>query len=843
MEVGAQAQQKLKIEVVNQPLNVFLLDLRENYGFQLVYDEDLVSKFTISISEELGSKEKFIAKALKGLDLTYKKSGDVIMVLPKRRLKAKEVSIPQTKIQGQVLEASTYEPLPFSNILVNNQAVESDLKGYFSFIASNDTAFSVQISHLGYYIYDTVFTSGLNQKFYLNPSFKELGEVVVKNKLIEKSTHIGDKPGNITMNHNIAPYLPGYGDNSVFNLVRLMPGVMASGEQSADLIIWGSYEGQSKTSFDQFTVFGLKNYNDNIGVVNPLIIKNIEVYKGGYGATFGDRVGGIVNISGKDGNRQKPGLTLAINNSTINSLLEVPIKKKSTLQAAFRKTYYELYDPARIDFLGKRNNQPGQQQNAGNGNGANPNREKPSYAVDFNAVPDYNFADANVKYSLSGDNGDLFYISLYGGGDDFAYDLLGELTNFNILRQQTEKNRQKGASAFYGKTWGNGNSGSLTLAYSSLENNSTEENSTETIKTGNKRVQKSTQAKNNISEAYLETKNKLVFPNGNSLQFGLGFIENKSTILSQSFGKTILDKNPSSQRVYTFLQNKLPLGKNALLKVGARASYSVGLDKLFMEPKLSFSAKIEEKWKFNAAWGMYNQYISQISQVDSVANYSYLWTVNNEKEVPVLKGEHLVGSLKFFENDFTVCLEGFYKKTNGVSRFHKGNLAVKRGFYSGNAKSYGLDIFIKKEFKGNMFWASYTLSKAEEKFSFYRRDIYRPALHDQRHELKIAGIVQVNSFYFSANYVFGSGFEKMKEILDDGEKEIPTYNRLDASVTYKFKPKKFKMEAGLSILNVLNHENLKFSNLSRVSTGSLSSVNVYTEAVPFSPSLFLKLMF
>ena len=61
-----------------------------------------------------------------------------------------------------------------------------------------------------------------------------------------------------------------------------MPGILASGESTNDLVIWGSYAGHSQVLFDGFTIFGLKNFNDNISSFNPLMAKDIEVMKGGF---------------------------------------------------------------------------------------------------------------------------------------------------------------------------------------------------------------------------------------------------------------------------------------------------------------------------------------------------------------------------------------------------------------------------------------------------------------------------------------------------------------------------------------------------------------------------------
>ena len=76
----------------------------------------------------------------------------------------------------------------------------------------------------------------------------------------------------------------------MFNLLRLQPGILAAGEQSNDLIIRGSYEGQSQVLFDGFTLFGMKNFNDNISAVNPFMAKDIRLMKGGFPAELGGRV-------------------------------------------------------------------------------------------------------------------------------------------------------------------------------------------------------------------------------------------------------------------------------------------------------------------------------------------------------------------------------------------------------------------------------------------------------------------------------------------------------------------------------------------------------------------------
>ncbi|HRX11995.1 MAG TPA: carboxypeptidase-like regulatory domain-containing protein, partial [Draconibacterium sp.] len=261
-QVTAQTAKKIIVNVQKTSLSKVLLDLKENYGIQFAFDNDILSKYMISVNRTFQSEEEALSYLLKNLPLEMEKSGEVFIIIPVSENTVAVQPVATTQIAGQVLESQTFEPLPYSYIHINNKYIQTDQQGNFNFTASAGTTFDLQISHLGYYIYDTVITESVNNKFLLNPQIEKIAQVDVLGNLVEQSTLIGDKAGRMKVNHRIAPVLPGHGDNSVFNLLRLMPGILAAGEQSTDMLIWGSYESQSKIQFDGYTVFGLKNFND-----------------------------------------------------------------------------------------------------------------------------------------------------------------------------------------------------------------------------------------------------------------------------------------------------------------------------------------------------------------------------------------------------------------------------------------------------------------------------------------------------------------------------------------------------------------------------------------------------
>jgi hypothetical protein len=858
---GFAQTRNINIAVSNQPIVNVLLQLREQYDFQLSYSDNQLSQYKVTVLKTFSSKEEALRFLLNGLPFQLKKTGEVFVIIPDKKKLKEEQKKDQIQITGQIVEAGSFEPLPFSQILINNHPMITDVTGNFNYTASSDSFFRVRISHLGYYIYDTLLYASINQRFKLIPSTQALPEVIVLNNRIEKATMVGEKAGKITINHNIARFLPGQGDNSVFNLIRLMPGIQASGEQSGDLLIWGSYEGHSLFTFDEFTLFGLKNYNDNISVVNPFLVKNIEILKGGFEAKYGNRVGGIVNITAKNGNMQKPVFSLNINPTTLNSMVEIPLFKKSSLLFAYRQTYYNLYKSSDFNIFSPI--RPG----INNHSASTQHRD-----INFNmdVYPnDYQFRDMNLKYSYNFDNGDQFYVSLYGGGDYFSLaadantsykmnmnmNMGGSNTtpvSINLL--DTEKNRQLGMSAFYHKKWSANLTSKFIISHSNFSKSKSDyinSKNTSTQKIYNKDLENTN---NSALENSYRVENLLTLLNGHQLEFGGGFYNNEAQIdLKSNLTDSLSIENLnwySNNRIFAYIHDNLPIGNRLILKTGVRINKPLNRNKVLIEPRISVSYKLTEQLKFNASWGLYNQFIYKVANVDRNKSYTYLWVTGNEN-IPTLNATHWVTELNYFKNDLTLNLQAYYKPTRNLTeRVFEHRVINGKGVdgyfpYFGDAKTFGFDFYAKKDFGKHSVWASYTLSKALERFAPANEALpaYSLAPQYQLHEFKAAALFNIKHFYLSADYVYGSGLQILREVFK-AETSNVSYSRVDAAVTYKFTPRRFSGEFGLSVLNVLDTQNLLYANLKNFQLAKeLGNFRVYSSSVPFTPVLFLKVVF
>ncbi len=819
LSASSLSAQKIGIYANNDPLNKILLELRDQYHLEFSFNDQLLSQFKLTVNRMFDSPEDAILSLIKGLPLTLAKRREVFMILPEK----KEIQTKNYLLSGTISEARTDEPLSFSQLVIDDRVLMSDIKGSFSYVAKKDSSFRVKVVHLGYYILDTVLVAGINHHLKLLPSIIGLREIVIWEKSPDRTTQVGNAAGSIRLNHQISRYLPGNNDNSIFTLLRLMPGILASSEQSNGLIIWGSYEGQSQIMLDGFNIWGLKSFNDDIDAVNPLIAKDVEVFKGGFDAALGDRVGGIVRINGKTANMKKPSINLNINNVTANGMVELPLWKNSSLLLSFRQTYYNLYNNKKVI--------PHNVQNY--------LASKPS--IDYTVFPDYNYRDANMKFTTTNDKGDLFYISSMAGDDRFKY-TIDQRSGVNALfKTSAEKNDQYGLSSFYGHRWKNGNTTNLTTTYSSL--NTEIGDVLELEKPDGSSVPKHDYStRNKISEINGRIDNNIKLSQSHILESGLGFAVNDVSLTADSSGFRQTNIQIKTARINGYAQDHLTLSGQIDLKLGLRADLPFNLVKLYVQPRISASFKLSDNVKLNADWGIYNQFISKSSVLDETGNYKYIWTACDNENVPVLKSIHWILGSTYNKNDLTFSIEAYYKQTDGLTRFIKKSQKYKNLIYKGDGRDYGMDFFLRKDYRGHSAWISYTLSKSEERFPYFPMGAYRPSPMDQRHEVKTAVIVNLRPVFLSANYVFGSGF-----LFNNGTyaKPIyisPKYNRLDVAVNVRFNIGKIAGETGVSILNVLNTKNIRYSNFEKVPVDQTISVNVYQEAVPLSPRVNLRLV-
>ena len=211
---------------------------------------------------------------------------------------------------------------------------------------------------------------------------------------------------------------------------------------------------------------------------------------------------------------------------------------------------------------------------------------------------------------------------------------------------------------------------------------------------------------------------------------------------------------------------------------------------------------------------------------------------------------------------YVVDVEGFYKKLSSIAEFtqrFQRNAYEPYTFMIGDGQVRGVQLLLQKEFGTLNGWISYTLMKGEDRFPELNDDQYFPADNDQTHELKVIGSYDLGANWkLSGTFIFATGkpytapISQYTLVLLDGtsytythisaenQYRLPDYQRLDLSVSKKFRFISSSLDAGLSVFNLYDHKNISYYEY------NLNTQPIVVTAVTglgFLPSLFVQYEF
>ncbi|OEK05382.1 hypothetical protein BFP71_18500 [Roseivirga misakiensis] len=796
-------------------LNEILLDLNDKYGVQISVNAALSNGCSISIKKEYQSMDQVMQALADACKLKLVKIGQVYAFRTPTPTKDKPKIIAQKSYlyQGTVREYGTDEVLPFAVVSLGDRNLVTDENGNFSIKSSGESE-NLSFRSLGYMAIDTTVTSSNQLKIYLRPRITELEEVIVFGQAPDEAiTNVGEGAGRIQLNNITNNLVPGLSNNLVFNNLRLYPGVMAAGESIADFVIWGSYAGQSHVIYDGISLFNSWGINDDMGRVNPYMVKHVEVYKGGYNVLYGDRIGGVVLIDGKSGNPNTIASNFSVTNQLINGHVNLPLlNKTSSLQLAVRQSFE---DPFSLSA---------------------------EFEEDLNLiVPKYEYRDVHLKFTSQIDPNNLLEISSLISTDTYR----GRLGNrFGqgqaLIRDINIGSDQIGASINYSRNWRGGGSTSLMFSTVDYRPELTTNYFISRNINGPTFELRSDVWNNPVRETRSEFSHRIPSISRHQFQLNAEYVSNEVVFESGSPEGVLNNRVDGLERIGFAVHDDVQWSDNFSMQLGLKVDVPEALGKAYWQPRVNGRLDLDDRWNIHFGWGHYNQFIVRNTVVDTLRNRTDVWQVADGGGVPALKAVHHVIGLGYKANNFELNLEGFYKTSEGFVRYLiNRNEAGTRRFES-ESRARGLDMFIKKTIDKYEFWLSYSLAKVEERFVNLfrlREDEFRLAPQSQQHELKAAAMFNFGVLSFSLANAYGSGFPNFT--LTPDEVELEPYWRTDLAVQYQFNIEGQPVEAGLSILNLFNRRNVRLNQSVNIPGGD----RINTAGIPFTSTVYFNMSF
>lgn len=747
-------------------------------------------------------------------------------------------------VKGFVYEESTGEPVMFSNVYLKGTTYggSTNENGYFNITRIPDGKYTLLITCVGY---DTIAESisltnnqVLNKKYYLSETSLKLETVTVTADKIEARTET--KTSVISVTPKTITKIPSMGGQADFaQYLQVVPGVIFTGDQGGQLYIRGGSPIQNKVLLDGMVIYNPFHSIGLFSVFDTDIIRNADVFTGGFGAEYSGRISSIMDISTRDGNKKR--LSGKLNASTFGAkvMVEGPLVKAKTDNAASlsfiltAKTSYLEYTSKKL------------------------------YRYANEAGLPFDFKDIYGKVSLSAPNGSKINFFGFSFNDnvnnykalaDFGWNSYGAGTNFLIIPGKSPVMIE-------------GN-----IAYSNYDSHMHENNSSD---------------RNSKINGFNMGFDFSYFLGKNTLKYGIEFAGFKTDYTIQ--GSQSLVENTTE--IGAYVKYKATLGK-LLLEPSFRLQWYLSMSEISPEPRLALKYNVNDWWRLKGACGMYSQNFVAATSDRDVVNlfYGFLSDIDHlpstfdgqEVKGHLQKASHFILGSEFeVANNLTLNIEGYLKDftqltninrnkiyADNVANINKPDL-LKKDFTVETGKAYGFDVSLKYEDKHWYLWAVYALGYVTRDYEKAVGETavlttYEPHF-DRRHNINLilsytAGakrewefggrwnygsgfpFTQIQGYYEHYDFQEGINFDITSAngnigILysDLNQGRLPMYHRLDLDAKRRFYfSEKTTLELDLSVTNVYNRKNIFYVDV-------ISAEQVYQ--LPVMPSLGLTLTF
>ncbi len=726
---------------------------------------------------------------------------------------AKAQSSGTATIRGFVYDKASGEPILFTNVFLKGTTygASTDVNGFFTISRVPAGTYTLMSTYLGY---DTaavqiVAKSGaiINQKLYLNKSSIRLKEIEVSAEKQEQLTSVKVSVETVTPKQ-ITQIVSVGGEADIAQYLQVLPGVVFTGDQGGQLYIRGGSPVQNKVLLDGMIIYNPFHSIGLFSVFDTEIIKNADVYTGGYNANHGGRISAVMDITTRDGNQKRLAGKVSASPFLGRILLEGPLGKPKS-EDALAPTFIVSYKNSYLDRTSK---------------------VLYSYA-DSNGLP-FRFNDIYAKTSFKSSNGsklNLFGFNFNDGVNfrnvaDISWNSLGFGANFVLVPD--------GSTSLI--------SGSL--AYSDYLAKQVEAD-------GAPRQSGINGFNGNLSITQFFAKDELVY--------GFDVVGFSTDFTFTNAAKRVITQQESTTELAGFVRYKYVSDK-LVVEPGMRVHYYSSLSEISLEPRLGIKYNATNSVRFKFAGGLYSQnLISAVSDRDVVnLFFGFLSGPDNlprtfdgqEVTSKLQKARHLIGGVevdltKNLEFNFETYIKDFNQLTNinrdkiydDTEQFANQPDFLKKDFIIERGQAYGFDFRLKYEKKRFYAWATYSWTYVD-RFDGIRT--YNPSF-DRRHNVNLVSTYTFGknlNWEFSGRWNFGSGFPFTQtagyypkldfsqgidtDVLgqngslgflfaDFNAARLPTYHRLDISVRHTILiGTRSELDINFSVSNVYNRDNI-----------------------------------
>ena len=734
-------------------------------------------------------------------------------------------------VRGFIYDKSNGEALAYEKVkLLSTDSTViagavSDINGFYSIPKLILGSYILKIDNQKYErvfmnIVMTSKTKIYDVKFELikKENIKEFDEVKVSADSKTKRTQVGIS--ELKLDQKGLERIPSYGaENDIVGAFSVTPGVITTGDQGGQLYVRGGTPIQNKILLDGMTVYNPFHSIGFFSIFETELIKNVDIYTGGFESKYGGRISSVMDITYKDGNRQKFGGKVSASPFLAKMVLEGPIGKGKGADLS-SGSYIFSAKHSLLDYTSK---------------------ELYPRVNDGNGLP-FNFTDLYGKITFTGDGGSKFSAFGFHNQDSVNYNIAD--LNWQAKGGGINFLMAPSGSPIFIRGHVNGSTFKTTFSEATLEPRFS-----------------------SIGGFDLGFDFSYFLKKEGEVNYGFNFNGfNTNFVTYNELERKIQVENFTTEIGGYFNYRKIT--NRWVIQVGMRIQAYTSLSTISPEPRLGFKYNSNENLRFKFSGGRYSQNFTSASSDKDVVNLfnGMLSAPTNVQENFVNEFQktinaknglqyawHAIGGFEYDFNKFlNLNVEGYYKYFSQLSNINPNKLyddiaqfseiddVYKKDFILESGQSYGVDFLLKYNKNRLFIWCVYSLGKSTRWDGFKE---YFPVF-DRRHNLNLVGSYlfgKKKDYEFNLRWNLGSGLpftptagfyqgesfgngvttnpnetnpSTVSTILGDfNSQRLPYYHRLDITFKKQFNLKnKNVVEVVASVTNAYNRSNIFYVN-------------------------------
>lgn len=715
----------------------------------------------------------------------------------------------RVSLSGVVTEEKSGEALIGANVLIYRDSLKNtelfrgaatNKFGFYSIPSVPAGTYFIFVSSIGYetisrriFLSDTL--TSLRVDFRLKEKPYILGEVVVEDR---RETDFSRTTSTIEVDPALVQKLPSLGgEPDIFRALQLLPGVTAATEISTGIYVRGGSPDQNLTLIDGVVVYNPSHLGGFASTFNSDVLRNIKLIKGAFPAEYGGRLSSVLDITMREGTKEK--FMGSANISSISSRLTIegPLDTGSTFILSGRKMYLDKILPI---------------------------------SKEFNSIPRYDFFDFNGKVNFRLSDKDRIFLSGFFSQDNIVEAPNSNDVGFDISWRNATANL----------TW---TSFTSATAFSNTSLMYTNYNFSTLIK-DKQPVQKSLDfyTSSEIHDFLLRREMQIFLSNNHTVKTGGEVVyHNFSTTTSDFFieefqYKPIYGTKINAFEISLYLQDEWTITSDLRSNFGGRFYYFQNGKLLTFEPRASLTYYLLDRFVLRSSFAIANQTLHLASRND-VYLPTDVWYPSSAKIKPSRSIQGAVGfEVTSVDRSFLLIVEGYYKDLKYLYEYRNNSdfsfgSNLEDQLTEGRGEAYGVEFFLNKRIGNINGWVGYTLAWTKRYFNELNRGEPFYPRYDRRHDISVVlGYDASSSLSFGATWTYGTGQAfflpigqyQIVDLINPNQNSnsiyyensardafrLPAFHKLDLSCRYNINVSDKALELSFNVYNVYNRFNV-----------------------------------